>query len=175
MNGVVQNARLSESGQHARENLQSQVFLVAQSIGAALNHTNLVVQSFHEAKRDLVLWLAVGGDAIPVPFDHRREFRVGFEALPLQARPPILEEARGPTLALVVPELTEGLPEQIRRIQSLVRRQHLLERLPALQREILAPRQPRVFLALDVAAILAAEPAVLGLALLRRARRPSGS
>ncbi len=99
-----------------------------------------------------------------MPIDHLSEFLVGFGALPLQARAPVLEESARPALALVVPELTEGLPEQVRRIQPLVRRQHFLERLPALQREVLATREQRVLLALDVAAILAAESAVLGLA-----------
>ena len=166
----VQSARRSKLRQHAGENLQSQVFLVAQSVCSALDDTNLIVESFHESERDFVLWPAVGGDSIPVPFDHCSEFLVGFEALPLQACPPVLEEAPCPALALVLPELTDGprpatgLPEQVRRIQSLVRREHLLERLSALQREVLATREQRVLLALDVAAVLAAESAVLGLA-----------
>ena len=81
-----------------------------------------------------------------MPIDHLSKFLVGFEALPLQTCTPVLEEAARPTLALVVPELTKGLPEQVRRIQPLVRRQHLLERLPALQSEVLATREQRVFL-----------------------------
>ena len=42
---------------------------------------------------------------------------MGLEALPLQARAPVLEEAPRPALALVVPELTEGLLEQVGRVQ----------------------------------------------------------
>src|SRR5450759_3334546 len=160
----IQCARRSELGQHACENLQSQVIFVAQSVCSTLDDANLVVQSFHESKRYLVLWFAVGGDSVPMPIDHLGEFLVGFEALPLQARPPVLEESPRPALALVVPELTEGLPEQVRRIQALVRRQHLLERLAAFEREVLATREQRVLLALDVASLLAAESAVLGLA-----------
>src|SRR3990170_8670506 len=99
-----------------------------------------------------------------MPIDHLSKFLVGFEALPLQPLSPVLEESPSPALALVVPELTEGLPEQIRRIQAFVRRQQRLERLAALQREVLAMRKQRVLLALDVAAILATESAVLGLA-----------
>ena len=89
--------------------------------------------------------------------NHLGEFLVGFQALPFQAGSPILEESPRPGLTVVVPELTEGLPEQIRRIQPFVCRQQRLERLPALQGEILAMRQQRVFLSLDVAASLTTE------------------
>src|SRR5260370_444537 len=103
---------------------------------------------------------------MPMSIDHLGELFVGGEPLPLQAGTPVLEESSCPTLALVVPELAERLLEQVRRIQSLVGRQQRLERLPALQSQVLTPRQQRVLLTLDVAAILAAEPRVLGLAYL---------
>src|SRR3990172_6303955 len=135
-----------------------------QAVGSSLNDADLVVQAFHEAERHFVFGLAVSGDAIPVSIDHLGEFLVGFKPLPLQTRPPVLEESPRPALAFVVPELTKGLPEQVRRIQALVRRQHLLERLAAFEREVLAMRKQRVLLALDVVSILAAESAVLGLA-----------
>src|SRR3970040_3108980 len=89
----VQSARCSELGQHAREYLQSQVFLVAQPVCASLDDTNFIVQTFHESKRDLVLWLAVGSDPIPMSINHLSEFLVGFQALPLQARAPVLDES----------------------------------------------------------------------------------
>ena len=128
----VRSTRRLELRQHACKNFQSQVFFVAQSVCATLDDADLIVQTFNESERDLVLGLAVGSDSIPMPIDHLSEFLVGFEALPLQARTPVLEEAACPPLALVVPELTEGLPEQIRRIQAFVCRQQRLERLPAL-------------------------------------------
>ena len=81
-----------------------------------------------------------------------------------KTRPPVLEESPRPALAFVVPELTEGLPEQVRRVQALVGCEHLLERLAAFEREVLATRKQRVLLALDVASIPATESAVLGLA-----------
>src|SRR6266581_577578 len=151
----------SNLGQHAGENLQPQVLLVAQSVCAALDDADLVVQSFHESERYFVLWFAVGGDSVPMSIDHLGEFLVGFESLPLQACAPVLEESPRPAFAFVVPELTKGLPEQVRHIQPLVRRQHLLERPPSRQREVRAMREQRVLLALDVAAIPAAESAVL--------------
>ena len=108
-----------------------------------------------------------------MPIDHLRKLLVGCEPLPLQARAPVLEEATRPALALVAPELTEGLPEQIGRIQPLVGRQQRPECLPALQGEVLATREQRVLLTLDVAAILAAESRVFGLADLVECFSPS--
>jgi hypothetical protein len=48
--------------QHAGENLEPQIFFVAQAVGAALDHPDLVVEPLDEAERDLVLQLTVGGD-----------------------------------------------------------------------------------------------------------------
>jgi hypothetical protein len=84
----------SKLRQHARENLQSKVFFVAQSVGAALKHTDFVVQSLDEAERDFVVRFAVGGDAIPVSLDHVSEVLVGFQTLPFELRPPVLEEPK---------------------------------------------------------------------------------
>ena len=55
-----------------------------QSVGSALDHPDLVVESFDKAEGDLVLGLAVSGDAIPVPFDQLGELLEGLEPLPLQ-------------------------------------------------------------------------------------------
>src|SRR5450755_2953748 len=160
----VRSVSSLEFGQHASEDLQPQVVFVAQSVCSALDDADLVIQALHEAEGDLVLWPAVGGDPVPMSFDHRGEFLIRLESLPLQTRSPVLEESPCPALAFVVPELTEGLPEEVRGVQALVGRQDLLERLAALERKVLATRKQRVLLALDVASILAAESAVLGLA-----------
>jgi hypothetical protein len=45
----------------------SQVGFVAQTVGAALDHPDLVLEPLDEAERDLVLRPAVGGDAVPMP------------------------------------------------------------------------------------------------------------
>lgn len=102
-------ARRSQRRQHARQNLQPQVFFVVQSVCAPLDDADLVVQAFDEGQRYLVLWPAVGGDSDPVSIDHAGELHLRFEPLPLQARAPVLEEPAHPALALVVPELAEGL------------------------------------------------------------------
>jgi hypothetical protein len=70
----------SKLRQHAGEDLQSKVFLVAKFAGATLKNTDLVVQSFDEAERDFVLGLAVGSDPIPVSLDHVSKVLVGLQA-----------------------------------------------------------------------------------------------
>jgi len=152
--------------EHASEYLEPQIFLVAQSVCAALDDANLVVQSFDESKRDLVLWLAVSSNPIPMPIDHLSKFLVGLQALPLQARAPVLKKAPRPAFSLVVPELAEGLLEQVRRVQSFVRCQQCLERLPAFHGKVFVTREQRVLLSLDVATVLAAEPRVFALSYL---------
>src|SRR5450759_78610 len=92
--------------------------------------------------------------------NHLSEFFVGFQALPLQARAPVLEESPRPALALVIPELTERFLEKICRVQALVGRQQGLQRTLAVQVEILPARQQRVLLALDVLALVPAEARV---------------
>jgi hypothetical protein len=110
---LVQGSSWAISGnlqrwQHARENLQPQVLLVPQVVCSTLYDPNLVVHTLDESERDLVLWLALGGDPIPMSTDRRRELLVGFESRPLQARQPVLEEAPRQALTLVVGELAEG-------------------------------------------------------------------
>ena len=155
---------LSQGRQHTREDLQAQILFVAQAIRAALEDPTLVVESLDEAKRDLVLGLAVSGDAIPMTIDQLGELLVGFEPPPFQARAPVLEEAPGPALALVVPELAEGLLEHVGGVQPLVRREQDLQALPRCAGQILAMREQQVLLPLEVAPVFATEPSVLGLA-----------
>ena len=92
------------------------------------------------------------------------ELLVGLEALPLERGAPVVEEAPRPAFALVAPELAEGLLEQVGRVQPLVGGEQHLQRLAALQREVLAAGQQGVLLALDEAPVLAGEPRVLALA-----------
>src|SRR6267143_4118684 len=105
-------ARL-ELREHAGEDLEAEVVLVAEPVRAALEDADLVVQPLDEAERDLVLRAAIGRDPVPVPVNHRGELLVGAQALPLEGRPPVLEEAARPTLAAVVPELPERLFEEV--------------------------------------------------------------
>src|SRR5208282_4030304 len=105
--------------------------------------------AFDEAERDFVFWFAVGGDTVPVAIDHVGEALVGFEALPFEAGAPVVEEAPRPALAPVIPELAEGLLQDVGGVQPLVGAQQELKRALALQGEIVMARQQRVLLALD--------------------------
>src|SRR6266851_10375618 len=97
----------SDLRQHAGENLEPEVLFVAEPVRAALEDADLVVQPLDEAERDFVVRTAVGRDPVPVPVNHRGELLVGPQALPLERRSPVLEEAARPALAPVVPELPE--------------------------------------------------------------------
>ena len=55
---------ISERRQHAGEGLQPKVLLVAQTVSAALDDADLVVQALDKAEGDFVLRLAVRGDAV---------------------------------------------------------------------------------------------------------------
>ena len=89
--------------------LRAEIFLVAQAVSSALEDAGFCCWAFDEAEGDLVLGSAEGGDAVPVPFDHVGEALVGFEALPFEAGPPVVEEAARPGLAAIAPELAESL------------------------------------------------------------------
>src|SRR5262245_13804487 len=99
----------SNRRQHAGEDLQAEILLVPEPVRAALEDADLVVQALDEAERDLVVRMAVGRDPGPVPVNHRGELLVGPPALPLEGGPPVLEEAAGPALPAVVPQLAERL------------------------------------------------------------------
>jgi hypothetical protein len=116
----------SDRRQHAGEHLQAQVLLVPQPVRPALDDADLVVQPLDEPQRHLVLLAAVGCNPVPVALDHGGELLVGLEPLPLQRRFPVLEKASRPALALVVPQLAEGLLEHVGRVEPLVGGQQLL-------------------------------------------------
>jgi len=156
------NFMILQRRQSTRQNLQAKIFLIAQPISAPLNHPDRVVQSFYKAKRNLVLRLAVSRDALPMPVDHVSKLLVGFQPLPFQTVTPVLEEAPRPALPLVTPKLSEGLFQQISGVQAFVRLQESLQGLPALQGQVLPVRQQGIFLALDVGAVFALEPGLLG-------------
>src|SRR6516225_1830567 len=160
----LRDAAPLQGRQHTGQDFEAQVVLVAQAIGAALDHPDFVVEPLDEAERDLVLRPAVGGNAVPMPIDHGGELLVRLEALPLEARTPILEEPPCPALALVIPQLTEALLEDIGSVEPLVGRKQRLEGLLAIERQILPARQQGVFLTLDVAPVAAGKAAIFALA-----------
>ena len=82
--------------EHADEDFEAQVLLVALALAAPLNDADLAVHALDESQGDLVLRLAVGRDAVPVPVDHLGELLVGLQALPFECGAPVLEEATRP-------------------------------------------------------------------------------
>ena len=59
--------------------------------------------------------------------DHVGEAHVGSEALPFEAGSPVVEEAPRPALAPVVPELAEGLLEDVGGVEAPVGGEQNLE------------------------------------------------
>src|SRR6185437_3558985 len=153
----------SQRRQHGREDLEPKVLLIAKPVGASLDDADLVVESLDEAECHLVFRFAVSRDPLPVALDHGGELLVGLEALPSESGAPVIEEAASPAFPLVVPELAEGLFQQVRRVEPLVRSQEQLQRLSALRGEVLSMAEEVVLLALDELPILAAQPCVFAL------------
>src|SRR5512136_2174486 len=96
------------------------MFFVAQSVGSALQDTDFVVEAFDKAEGDLVFRSAIGGDPVPMTFDHFGELFVRLEALPAQLSFPVVEEAACPCLRFVIPKLIERLSKDVSRVQTLV-------------------------------------------------------
>ncbi len=149
---------------HTREDLEPQIFLVPQAVCPPLNHPDLVVESFHEPKRHLVLRSAIGHDTVPVLLDHLRKLLVGRQALPLQRCLPVVEKLAGPAFPIVAPKLPEGFLEKVGLGKALIGCQKLLERPLSIQTEIGLPGQQRVFLPLNVGPFLARQATVFALA-----------
>ena len=142
-----------------------EVILVVQPITASLDHTDVVVQAFHEAQRHLVLWLAVRRNTIPVRLDQFREVLERRQPLPSQRGAPVLEELPRPGFAPVRPQLRELLLEHLGRVESVVRREQRRQPSSFCGRQILPVRQQDVLLAFDVLTVGAVgQPFVLGLA-----------
>src|SRR3954453_14607037 len=155
--------RFSDFWQHAGEDFEAKILFVSKSVGASLDHADLVVDPFDEPQGHLVLFMAIRRDPIPMSLDHPGELLVRLEPLPPQGRPPSVEESPRPNLPLVVPQLTEHLLEQVSLVQPPVGLEQRLQRLTPLLREIGATGQQCIFLALDELPVLPREPGVLAL------------
>jgi hypothetical protein len=155
---------MSELGQHAGEDLQTKILLVAQAVGTALQHADFVVDSLDEAQGDFVVGMAVGHDPMPVLLDQGGKLLVGLQALPFQRGTPVVEEAPSPSWLLVTPELLERFLQHVSRVQSLVGVEQQLQRFLSREGEVAPARQQGILLALDEATPRAGEPAVFALA-----------
>jgi hypothetical protein len=86
-----------------------------------LQNTNLVVDAFNQTETHFVLGIAVGGNTLPMGFNQLGELPVRFQTLPFQAVFPAFEKSPGTAFATVVPQLGEGLLENLRSVQAPVR------------------------------------------------------
>ena len=134
--------------------------MIPDAVGAALNDTDLGVESLHETERDFVVGMAVTGDAIPMAFDHGGEILKGLESAPAQLGFPVVEKFSSPCGVLVVPQLPERFFEQIGLLDTPVGLEEEPERSSAFQIEIGMVRQERVALAFDESPILLAHPPI---------------
>src|SRR5450759_370618 len=139
--------------QEGGEYFESEVLLVAQTVGAALDDSDLVVDALDQTQGDFVLGETVGLDAIPVTLDHCRKSLKGREALPAELVFPSLEESSGPARSAKAPELAEGFLQEIGSVESLVDLQQESKALAAAESQMLRCGQKRELLALDEAAV----------------------
>src|SRR4030066_264758 len=145
----------------ASQNFKTKIFFVPETVRSALNDSDFVVQSLNKTKGDLVFGPAVGSNTVPMTVYHLGELLLVFQALPFQLPAPVLEELSRPGFAAVIPELTEGLLEQIGNVQPLVAREQELKVLAGGTGEILPVREQGVFLSLDKLPVLALQASVL--------------
>jgi len=87
--------------------------------------------------------------------DHLGELFVGFEPLPLQGGPPVIEKSPGPAFSLVVPELAEGFLEQVRCVQPFIRLEQCLQGHTSIHREVFPVMGVKSLLLTKVAGLLA--------------------
>src|SRR5262245_25278905 len=96
--------------------------------------------------------------------DHASKLLVGLEPLPLEGVAPVVEEAAGPALPLVVPELAERLLEDVGGVEPAVGGQEQLQRLTPFVAEVGGRREQRVLLAFDEAVVVAGDAGIFALA-----------
>src|SRR5262245_56760749 len=156
----------SQLWQHAGEDFQPQVLLIAETVGTPLDGADLVVEALHEPQGDLVLLLAVRLNAIPVALDHAGKLLEGLQALPAQGGAPAVKEAARPSRSPVVPQLVERLLEEVGLVQPLVGLEQQAQGLLPFQGKVLPVRQQRVPLPFDKTPVRPREPGILALAYL---------
>jgi hypothetical protein len=100
-----------EFRQTCGDDFELEIFPAAQAVGSSLDDSDLFIEVLDEAESYFVLRLVAGSDAVPMALDHGGELLVTIKLLPAQLRFPGIEESPRPTLAVVVPKLTEALLE----------------------------------------------------------------
>src|SRR3954453_2422511 len=139
--------RFSDFWQHAGEDFEAEILFVSKSVSSSLDHADLVVDPFDEPQGNLVLFMAIRRDPIPMFLDHPGELLVRLEPLPPQGRPPSVEESPRPN-RLVVPQWTGHVLEQVSLFQPPVGLEQRLQRLTPLLRGVGATGLQSIFLPL---------------------------
>src|SRR5438876_2457176 len=155
---------MSELWQHAGEDFQTQILLIAETVGASLDDANLVVEALDKAEGDFVVGMAVGHDAIPVLVDQGGELLVRLQALPFERLAPVVKKAACPTRSFVAPQLFERFLEKVGGVQTLVGVEQQFQSPPSGKGEVSPAGQQRVLLALDEASPRPGEAGVFALA-----------
>ena len=104
-----------------------------------------------------MLWMTIGGNAIPMGFNQLGKLSIRLQSLPFQAVLPSFKEGAGTALGSVIPELAEGFLEEVGGVQTPVGLEQFFQGSSAIQTQVLASREQGISLALDVTPVLAAE------------------
>src|SRR5260370_16325234 len=88
--------RFSDFWEHTGEHLETEVLLIPEAVGAALDHADLVVEAFDEPQGNLVLRLAIRRDAVPMRLHQPRELLLSLQTFPPHPRLPPLAEPSCP-------------------------------------------------------------------------------
>ena len=67
-----------------------------------------------------MLWMTIGGNAIPMGFNQLGKPSIRLQSLPFQAVLPSFKEGAGTALGSVIPELAEGFLEEVGGVQTPV-------------------------------------------------------
>ena len=115
-----------------------------------MQNPDFVVDAFDQSKTDFVLWMTIGGNAIPMGFNQLGKLPIRLQSLPFQAVFPTLEKGTCATLGAVVSELSEGFLEKVGCIQTPVGLERFFQSPPSIQTQVLVSREQCITLALDV-------------------------
>ena len=79
-----------------------------------------MVDPFDQSKTDFVLWMTIGGNALPMGFNQFGTLPIRLQSLPFQTVFPAFEKRACASFGAIVPELSEAFLEDIGRIQTPV-------------------------------------------------------
>ena len=138
-------SHLDERSQH----FQLEILHVSDPIGAALNDTDFVVESFHKTEGHFMIRTAVTDDALPMALHQSDKFLVRLQTTPFELSLPVLKELERPRGIPVIPKLSEGFFKHIGFAQALIGLEQQGQGATAIQIEIGFMRQKRIALSFD--------------------------